>query len=417
MRLLCETCFIRENVLHCAQFLIVNRKSRNRKSLMPVVEEKSRFLAGEEKYWLAFSRASQIGIVRVRRLFDYFGSLEEAWTALSGDLLAAGLDAKLVERLLVFRKSFSPDAELEKLATQNITLLALESPGYPERLAQIKQPPLVLYVRGEILPSDNFCVAVVGTRRATTYGKDATRQICRELAEQGVIIVSGMALGIDTVAHQAALAADKRTLAVLGSGVDVIYPSENRGLAAKIIENGALISELPPGSQPEANNFPARNRIVSGMALGVFLVESDKERSGANVTVEIALEQNRDVFALPGSITNRFSSGPHKYIQQGAKLVTCAEDILNELRPGGLFDQSTREVQAELFATVEGATDTERAILRLLRQAGQAMHIDELCRDANLAASDVNMTLVMMELKGLVQNQGGMRYSVTRLGG
>lgn len=381
---------------------------------MPLVEDQSRYIAGEEKYWLAFSRIKNIGVVKIRRLFDYFGSLEEAWQARSGDLLAAGLEAKLVERVLTFRPEFNPDGELERLQKLGIRVLTLEAPDYPARLAQIKQPPVVLYLKGTLTEADKLALAVVGTRRATTYGKQTTVQICSELVEQGVTIISGLALGIDTAAHQAAVNAKGRTLAVLGSGVDIIYPPENRFLAAKIIENGAILSEYAPGTQPEAGNFPPRNRIVSGLSLGVFLVECSS-KSGALITVDFANEEGREVFALPGNITNPYSEGPNKAIQNGAKLVTTAQDILAELRPGGMFEPGEREIQAELFELAD-ATDNERLVLRILRQAGQTLHIDEVCREAELPMAEVSSLLVLMELKGLVQSMGGMRYNLTRLG-
>lgn len=381
---------------------------------MPLVEDQSRYIAGEEKYWLAFSRVKNVGVVKIRRLFDYFGSLEEAWQARSGDLLAAGLEPKLVERFLTFRPTFSPDSEMARLATLGIKVLTLEAPDYPARLGQIKQPPVVLYMKGELTEADKLALAAVGTRRATAYGRQATTQICTELAQQGVTIISGLALGIDTAAHQAAVNAKGRTIAVLGSGVDIIYPPENRALAAKIAENGAILSEYAPGTQPEAGNFPPRNRIVSGLSLGVFLVECSA-KSGALITVDFANEEGREIFALPGNITNPYSEGPNKAIQNGAKLVTTAQDILAELRPGGLFEAGDKEIQAELFEAAS-ATDTERALIQILRQAGEALHIDEICRESSLPMAEVSSVLVLSELKGLVQSMGGMRYSLTRLG-
>lgn len=381
---------------------------------MPLVDEDKPYIAGDEKYWLAFSRVGGIGVVRLRRLFDYFGSLELAWGARMGEFMQAGLEPKLIERVLNFRPGFDPDREMEKLAAQQIQLITLGSPGYPERLGQIFNPPPVLYLKGSLEPQDNLALAVVGTRQATNYGRSATSSICAELAEQGVTIVSGLAKGIDTIAHQAALQAGGRTLAVLGSGVDVIYPPENRALAAKIVENGAIIAEYAPGSQPEAANFPPRNRIVSGLALGVFVVES-KIKGGALITVDFAIEQGRDVFGLPGSIYNETSAGVNRLIRQGsARLVTSAAEIMEELRPGGMFDAQDRQTQQELAQA--GDNDAERQLLKILRQAGEPLHVDEVCREAGLPANDVSGTLVMLELKGFVVGMGGMRYGLTRLG-
>ncbi len=385
---------------------------------MPLIDEVSPYIAGDEKYWLAFSRVGGIGVVRLRRLFDYFGSLKLAWEARSGDFMQAGLEPKLIERVLNFRPVFDPDREMERLASQQIELITLGSPGYPERLGQIDNPPPVLYLKGSLLPQDNLALAVVGTRQATNYGRTATSNICTELAEQGVTIVSGLAKGIDTIAHQAALQAGGRTLAVLGSGVDVIYPSENRALAARITDpttqNGAIISEYAPGTQPEAANFPPRNRIVSGLALGVFVVESNI-KGGALITVDFAVEQGRDVFGLPGSIFNPTSAGVNRLIRQGsARLVTSAEEIMEELRPGGMFDAQDRQTHLELAQT--GDTEVERQLLKILRQAGEPLHIDEVCHEARLPANDVSGLLIMLELKGLVVGMGGMRYGLTRLG-
>ncbi len=379
---------------------------------MPLVEEKQRYIAGDEKYWLAFSRVSGIGVVRMQRLFDYFGSLQAAWQARPADLMAAHLEPKYTERLMIFRPNFDPDSEMARLEQLGIRLLVVGGPGYPERLAQSDMPPPILYMKGQLEDeADRLALAVVGTRRATSYGRQATRQICTELVGQGVTIVSGLAKGIDTAAHLATLEANGRTIAVLGSGLDVIYPYENKALAERVCEHGALLSEYPPGAQPEASNFPARNRIISGLAMGVFVVESD-EKGGAMNSSWHANRQGRDVFALPGSILNQFSRGTNALIRRGeARLVTCATDILEELLPGNLLD--TREARAELVHI--GDTETERAILRMLRQAGEPVHIDEICQECSLPTPEVNSTLVMLELKGLIQNMGGMRYGLSRL--
>ncbi len=376
---------------------------------MPLIEDTKRYIPGDEKYWLAFSRVRQIGVVRIRRLFDYFGSLQNAWEARAGDLMSAGLEPKLTERLLNFRPTFDPDEELARLEGLGIAVVTLDGPGYPDRLTQIEQPPPVLYLKGSVEEADRLALAVIGTRRATTYGKQATNRICLELAQQGVTIVSGLARGIDTFAHQAALEAGGRTLAVLGCGLDIIYPAENKSLAARVAENGAVISEYPPGTQPEAINFPVRNRIVSGLSMGVFVVES-AEAGGALNTVEHANQQGRDVFALPGSIFNQFSAGTNKLIRQGAKLVSSASEIMEELQPGRLFD--IQEARAELAHTGDNAA--EGAILRVLRQAGQPLHIDEVCNECGLPMPEVTSVVVMMELKGMIQNMGGMRYGLTR---
>ena len=380
---------------------------------MPLVEDNNRYIPGEEQYWLAFSRVGGIGVVRLRRLFDYFGNLQTAWTASLGQLLLSGLEPKLAERVVTLRASFEPSREMERLERLGINILVLDGPGYPARLAQIYDPPRVLYYKGELTEADSLALAVVGTRRATGYGRQITTTICSELAEQGVTIVSGLAKGIDTVAHQAALDAGGRTIAVLGCGVDVIYPPENKALAARIVAgNGAILSEYAPGTQPEAANFPPRNRIVSGMSLGVLLTESG-EKGGALITVNFALEHGREVFALPGGVTSPLSAGPNNLIRQGhARLVTCAAHIMEELRPGRLFDPADRQTQADLAEV--GDNEVERALLKVLRQAGQPLHIDEVSQECALPMAEVSSTLVLLELRGLVQGMGGMRYGLTR---
>lgn len=374
---------------------------------MPVIEEESNYIPGEEKYWLGFSRVTGIGAVRLKRLTDYFGGLEEAWRAGAGDLLAAGLEPKLVERTIALRAELNLDREMARLEKLGIRLLVQGGPEYPARLAETEGAPPLLYCKGSLTEKDDLALAVVGTRQATAYGKQATGQICGELTRNGMTIISGLAKGIDTIAHQTALEAGGRTVAVMGCGVDIIYPTENRALAQQIIENGALLSEYPPGTQPEAQNFPPRNRIVSGMSLGVLVVEAGL-KSGALITVGFANEQGRDVYAVPGNIFSRMSDGPNRLIRQGAKAVTCAGDILEELQLNPMVDEAEiREIQ--------GDDEVERALLRLLNNsAGEPLHVDELGRESGLPIAVVSSALTMMELKGTVKNFGGMKYSAAR---
>lgn len=374
---------------------------------MPLVENDNNYIPGEEKYWLGFSRVSGIGAVRLRRLLEYFEGLEAAWKAGAGDLMAAGLEPKLVERTLALRKSLNLDNEMARLEKLGIKLLIQGGPEYPARLAQTEGAPPLLYCRGNLTERDDLALAVVGTRRFTSYGKEVTYRICAELAAQGITIVSGLAKGIDTFAHQAALEAGGRTVAVLGNGLDVVYPAENKALMAKIPDHGALLSEFAPGTQPEASNFPARNRIVSGMSLGVLIVEAGT-KSGALITVNMANEQGRDVFAVPGNIFSKMSEGPNRLIRQGARAVTSAADILEELQ----LNQLPTEVEVQ---ELKGDNEVERALLRLLNGgSGEPLHIDELGRESGLAIAVVSSTLTMMELKGTVKHLGGMKYSAAR---
>ncbi len=372
---------------------------------MPLVQDEDKYVPGEEKYWVAFSRVSGIGLMRLQRLETFFGSLEAAWNASAGALMTAGLEPKLVERTLTLRRTFQPEREEARIAGLNIQALYLHHPDYPERLRQVDNPPPVLYIKGKIIPADDYALAVVGTRKATSYGKEATHKIVSELARQGMTIVSGLAFGIDTFAHHTALAANGRTIAVLGCGVDIPYPLSNVKLAAQICEgNGALISEYPPGTQPEPGNFPPRNRIISGLSRGVLVVESGL-KGGALITVDFANDQGRDIFAVPGSILNRTSDGTNALLRQGAKAVMSAGDILEDLNLMRLSDQvEVREVV--------GTNDIERALLRIL--ADQPLHVDEICQASGLASGDVSSALVMMELKGMIKNLGAMRYIVAK---
>ena len=359
----------------------------------------------DARYWIAFNLVPQIGPVKMRRLRDRFGNMEAAWQASRSDLAAAGLDKRALENLLDARSKIDPDAEMEKIAQAGVRALTLDDPNYPRLLSQIDNAPFVLYVKGEILPVDEWSIAVVGTRRATAYGREVTRRIVTDLVHNHITIVSGMARGIDSEAHRAALDAQGRTLAVLGCGLDVIYPPENNRLAQQIVDGGALISEYPLGTQPEAGNFPPRNRIISGLSLGTLIVEGD-ETTGARITIEDALEQNRETFAVPGNIFHPNARGTNKMIQRGeAKLITSAVDILEELNLT-LIEQH-QEVQAVL-----PENETEAVLLKYL--SVDPIHIDELGRETGLPIAAVSSTLALMELKGQVKQIGGMKFVVAR---
>src|SRR5262245_42029682 len=285
----------------------------------------------ELQYWIAFSRIPRIGAVRVGVLESYFGSLGDAWRAGPGELRNAGLDRGTVESIVTERPSIAPEQEIEKLRKAGVKAYCWRDDEYPARLKEVDDHPPVLYVRGEILPRDEWAVAVVGTRRATPYGRQAAEHFATELAGQQLTVVSGLARGIDAVAHRAALAAGGRTIAVQACGLDMVYPPENAKLAREISEHGAVISDYPLGTQPRSEFFPRRNRILSAISLGVLVIEGDVA-SGALITARVALDQNREVFAVPGSIYSPTHRGANKLIQEGnAKLVTSVQDILEEL--------------------------------------------------------------------------------------
>jgi len=352
------------------------------------------------RYWLGFNLVQGIGPVKIRALIEQFGSLEAAWQASTPALQHSGLDKRALQNLLETRGSLDLDREAAKLEQAGVQALTWDDGGYPARLREIADPPPLLYVRGSLLPLDDFAVAVVGTRLATAYGKEVARQIAAGLARNGVTVISGLARGIDLIAHQAALDAGGRTLAVLGCGVDIVYPPEARLISAEIVQHGALLSDYPLGTRVDAKNFPPRNRIISGMTLGTVVIEADFS-SGALITASFALDQGRDVFAVPGSINSKASHGTNKLIQQGAKLVTCVEDILEEL-------QLEHAVQQQQTRANLPEDETERTLWNALSQ--EPLHVDELRRTLELPVSTISSTLILMELKGLARHVGGMNY-------
>ncbi len=283
------------------------------------------------KYWVGLSLIQGIGSLRVKRLMEYFGTPERVWKASKEELLAVPLfGPKLVQSIINTRLELDLDSFLQACKEKEIHILCLEDSEFPVNLKQIYDPPPVIYYRGRLNKEDLFSIGIVGSRKMTPYGRRVTCMLVKELVRNGFTIISGMARGIDGIAHQTALEEGGRTIAVLGSGVDIIYPKEHTKLYSEIIQSGAVLSTFPPKTAPEKGNFPARNRIISGLAYGTVVVEAGL-RSGALITAEQALEQNREVFAVPGSIFGTMSQGTNRLIQNGAKLTTCVQDILDEL--------------------------------------------------------------------------------------
>lgn len=359
------------------------------------------------RHWVGFNKVSGIGAARLRALLDYFGDLESAWQAPTHDLQQAGLDKRSLSNLVRARGRLDLDAEVEKLENARIQVLTWDDADYPPHLAQIFNAPPILYVRGSLEARDEWAVAVVGTRRASVYGKEAARLVATGLAGAGVTVVSGLARGIDTVAHRCCLEAGGRTLAVLGSGLDIIYPRENARLAAEIIERGALISEYALGTRPEARNFPPRNRIISGLTMGTVVVEAGRS-SGALITADFAAEQGREVFSVPGSIFARGSQGTNELIQQGAKAVCNISDVLEELNLTMISEQ------AQARAIIP---DNETEALLLEHLSVEPVHVDALGQAVDLPIAEVTSALALMELKGHVRQVGGMNYVLAREGG
>ncbi len=352
-------------------------------------------------YLVGLSLLPGIGPARFHKLLDRFKEPERAWRASEQEFVSLGVDAKSMPALLEKRHTLSLEREMDRLRRLEVTVLSIFDPEYPLRLKEIFNAPPLLYVKGAITRQDDQSLGVVGTRGPSVYGKELTARVVPELVRTGLTIVSGLARGIDSVAHRAALESGGRTIAVLGCGIDVVYPAENRALFERIQQHGAVVTEYPLGTKPDAFNFPARNRIISGLSLGTVVVEA-QYTSGALITADYALEQNREVFAFPGRATDRGSAGCNRLIREGrAKLVTSTEDILAEL------DLTVAVQQLEIKVAIP-ANDEEGKLLSLLSH--EPIHIDELARQTAMAAPTVASTMLMLELKGTVRQIGSMSY-------
>ena len=282
------------------------------------------------QYFHGFNLIQGFGLASFQKILSFFNSPEEAWWASPSQLQKAGLSSVLSFKIKQAQKDIDLNKEIKKIKKENIQLSTIFDSTYPRLLKEIPDPPPLLYFKGQFLPKDNLALAVVGTRQASTYGKKATLTLIPDIAQEKLTIVSGLARGIDTLAHQTALKNNYRTIAVLGSGLNHVYPAENKKLAQSICQQGALISEFPPDQKPQPYQFPQRNRLISGLSLGVLIIESPA-KGGSLITAQYALEYNREVFALPGSLFEKNTAGNHKLIQDGAKLVTCRQDILEEI--------------------------------------------------------------------------------------
>lgn len=395
----------------------------------------------EIKYWVAFHQVSGIGPATFAKLEARFGDLETAWHAPVSDLVAAGVNRNVAAETGRFRDANEPDEVMGKLDRLGIRAVHLRHPEYPARLAETPLAPSVIYVRGRMLAADEQAIAVIGSRDATPYGFEVTRRISYDLARAGVTVVSGLARGIDLASHKAALEAGGRTIAVLGSGLDRIYPQRSVPIAEKIVQDGALVTEYPPGVSALPQHFPRRNRVISGLCHGVLVVEA-AFKSGAMLTVSWALEQNRDVFAVPGSVLSEKSKGTNWLIQQGAKLTVSADDILEELSigpkpagPGMSDSEVAAETGGDQLSQTDGAdknvTDAgnnaldnlardnnglniEQRVVGLLEKAEGPMHVDDITRALGLAAAAVSSVLAMLELRGTARQVGTMQFTVDK---
>ena len=382
------------------------------------------------KYWIALRAVEEVGCVGFRTLLQAFSSPRAVFSATAQTLqVIPGIGPKTADHIRSFSDWGMAEREIERARELEVAIVTCEDPIYPRNLLNIYDYPPLLYVQGSLCPEE-ICVAVVGSRLASVYGRYTTEKISRELALQGITVVSGLARGIDAAAHRGALAGKGRTIAVLGCGLDIVYPPENEGLAGAVVAHGALITEFPFGTPPNAPNFPSRNRIISGISLGVVVVEAG-EKSGSLITARIAAEQGRSVFAVPGEIGAAGSRGTHRLIKQGAMLVENIEDILDEILPqAGRSPSASNEpsVSSRLDApapdpekkTAPGDTlpqgvprmaglgNQEQRLLSLI--PSRPVDIDTLITSSGLTAQEVLNALLILELRGLIRQMPGKQF-------
>lgn len=356
------------------------------------------------KYWIGFNRVHGIGPARLQGLLTAFGDIESAWNASENDLNATGLGLKYIKALIETRQTIDLEVEWKRVTDQGFSVVTWDDADYPVRLKEIPAPPPVLYVFGELVEQDRWAAGIVGTRRVTVYGRTIAQQVSSTLAANGVTIISGLARGVDGLAHEAALEVGGRTIAVLGSGLDVIYPSEHRSLAQRMAKQGAVISDYPLGTKPEAGNFPPRNRIISGLSLALIVIEAG-EGSGALITADFAADQGRDVYAVPGDINRPSSRGVNQLIQAGAHPLLSADEVLEAMNMDVILRQETadRELPED---------ETERTIMEAL--TGEPIHVDELGLRCDIPVAQLTASLAMLELKGRARQVGGMQYIKVR---
>ena len=368
------------------------------------------------QFWLGLTKLEGLGVRGAHRLVEHFGSPQAAYMASLTELESCGIPARVAQSIFAQAGLKEGARDLEASAKAGCQVVAYSSDDYPARLKQIPDPPLVLYVRGDVKVLSRYALAIVGTRRPTAYGSQVAQRLARDLAQRQLVIVSGLARGIDSAAHRGALEAVGKTVAVLGSGIDVIYPRENKRLAEQVVECGALISEFPPGTSPAPENFPIRNRTISGLALGVVVVEA-AEYSGSLITARLALEQNREVFAVPGNITSAQSFGPNHLIKQGAKLVDEWMDVVEEF-PADIRMQLLPPVEAseESAATPQtgslfeqSLTPDQKVVFEVLR-ADQPLFVDAILTSTEIPQARVMTALLELEMAGVIRQLPGKNF-------
>ncbi len=370
----------------------------------------------ETMCWLALALTQGLGPSRIRKLIEHFGSAERVMHASLTELEASGMRAVSAQSIATGKSLGLAQDELAKALQAGARIIALSDPEYPPRLKEIYDPPVILFVKGSVELLSKPGIAMVGTRHPTPYGSGMAERLATDLAARGLVIISGMARGVDTASHRGAIAAKGKTIAVFGTGIDVFYPRENTRLAEQILAlGGSLISEFPVGTAPVPQNFPIRNRIISGMSAGVLVVEA-AEYSGTRITSRCALEQNRDVYAVPGNVTNKNSWGPNTLIKQGAKLVATWEDVWEELPTDvqavlrSTPNESPEAASASLFPD-DVHSPHEQKLLKLLKP-DQSTHIDELVEmlEAEMSSSEIFAALFELELNGKVRQLPGKNF-------
>jgi DNA processing protein len=362
-----------------------------------------------KKYWLGLKLICGYNNKLFMSLCHHFGSAEKAWKAdlnsFNRDIIKIkGFSPVLVEKLIEKKKNIDLDEEFEKVLNLGIELITVRDHSYPSLLLEIFDNPPLLFVKGGLIKKQNISIAIVGSRRASSYGKVIAEELACDLSERGITVVSGLARGIDSATHKGALEGRGGTVAVLGCGLDVVYPPENRKLFNDICEKGSVVSEFPLGTIPAPQNFPLRNRIISGLASGVIVVEAS-EKSGALITADLALEQGREVFAVPGSIKNRQSRGSHKLIKMGACLIESVDDVLDEL---GFKTEKPENKDKDEFSF----SQEEQMILEVLKD--EPKQIEIIMDETQFSAAKVASVLTLLEIRGLLRQDAGKNYIRTR---
>ncbi len=360
----------------------------------------------EKKYWVALNACYEIGPARLKRLYSFFPTMKDAWEAPNHEWRKAGLEEKVIIVLRETVSKVNPNEEMDRLHYEKIEVLTIKEKEFPQSLKNIDRPPAIIYLKGEIKKTDRIALAVVGTRRMSLYGRQVTEKIVADLARSGMTIVSGLARGVDTIAHESALEAEGRTIAVVGSGLDEqsLYPFDNLNLAKKIVSSGgAVISEYHPKTPALPQHFPARNRLISALSLGILVTECPI-KSGALLTARAGLEQGKEIFAIPGDIRNENCEGTNNLIKMGAKTITCASEVLEEFGFSKALEEKIRHIVPE--------TKEEAVILDYL--SIQPIEFDKLAKKTSLDSSTLSSILTMMEIQGKVRNVGMNQYVLKR---